>query len=65
MESVFDENDEQAPAASLQDENGTWLRRENWYEDKMHEHFDNCRSSRFGLEEGYHDMVMYFALVLE
>ena len=58
MESVSDADDRE------QDGNGTWLRHEGWYNDKMCEHFGDCRSKRVSVDDvKYCPMVMYHALL--
>ena len=66
MESVCDVNDEQPAEGAYQDENGVWLRQEAWYQEKIRQHFDNCRCKRFSVDdEGiFYQMAMYYALVV-
>ncbi len=66
MESVCDKNDKRPAAGAYQDENGTWLRQERWYEDKITHHFHNCYHKRISLDEGhFYQMALYYARVLK
>jgi hypothetical protein len=66
MESVRDANDRRPKADAFQEDgNGTWLRHEGWYADKMHAYFGNCHSRRISLgKKKFYQMVIYYARVL-